>query len=323
MLTGIFILVMFGMVLALYFFGYVDRLYQMNSFGTEAVNQNTVYFVIKDVQMLDLSELAKGEIVKNATLLQHAPGSGVEYHVLYTQGSKDIFKGKQFTEWNFNSGVPMCVLGYSAAKRYESVAVLEHGNYPVHAVLDETVFIGFNSAVFYTDSMLSDLPVSGEIFAVASESRNNIRDSFQRLLEYLKDLGYQAEEITFSRVTFQDFLGYNDGLLLAFFGYFLFLFVIYLFLLFYWFRYKAVWCQIMWLFGEEWVKLRAVLYFCGIILAADIAGITIFLTAAKAMYFSRQVFFSGVLVVALIQLMAVILYSSISSICLKLGFLRK
>ena len=47
MLTGIFILVMFGMVLALYFFGYVDRLYQMNSFGTEAVNQNTVYFVIK------------------------------------------------------------------------------------------------------------------------------------------------------------------------------------------------------------------------------------------------------------------------------------
>ncbi len=308
-LAAVFVPGMLGMYFALCFTGYLHRLYRMNSYGVEAVDQNTVYFTVKGAEILDLSALQENNLVRDASLLLHSPASGQEYRLLYTQGKRDIFEGRYFSRWDFNGGNPACVLGHTMAKRQgNELAVLTAGNYPVRAVMPETPFIGVNSAAFFTDSILSDIPAEGSIFALASSAASAPRACFERLSAYFSGQGLAANEITFSRATLQSFLGYNDGLLLAMGGYFLLLFVSCLLLLLYWFRCRAAWRRVMHLLGEERLLLRTLLHFSGVLSASALTGGLLYRAAAGSMYFSSSAFAAGFGLTALIELAAVLAY---------------
>lgn len=306
--------------LTLCFTGYFYRLYLMNSYGGEAVDHNTIYFAIQGAEQLDLCVLQQGELVHDATLLLHSPSSGMEYYILYTEGKKDIFGGKYFADWDFDSGNPVCVLGQYAVKRYGNVtAMLENGEYPVKAVLDETIISGINSAVFYTDSMLSAVPVAGRILALASTEKAALYVSFGRLEEYFADAGFAVKEITFSRVTLQAFLGYNEGFLLALGGYLLFLLVIHVVLLIYWYHHKKMWQRVMQLFGQAHTEVRAALHFCSILAAADIVGGILYLAATDSINLFRTAFVLGIGMLFIVQAAAVLLYGGVKFLCRSLN----
>lgn len=297
-----------GMFLSLRFSGYFYRLYRMNSYGGEALDNHTIYFCIESSGLgcIDLKELQKGRIIQNATLLAHAPSTGSEYCVLYTNGKKDIFDGEYFEGWDFVSGEAVCVVGINAAKIHDGeVAYLKSGKYPIHAIRKESFLESINNAVFYTDSLLDTVP-SEEIFAVASQKKTEAEHSYERLKEYMGSVGVALKQITFNTVTFQNFLDYNSGFLLAMGGYALLLLVIHFLLFWYWEQCKRTWCKVMWLFGEQNPERRVILQFSGLLIAADLLGGMLYWMVTEKMYFWWRAVLAGMTAVFLVQILAVL-----------------
>lgn len=303
----IFLLAAAGMFFSLRFSGYFYRLYIMNSYGGEAVDGNTIYFFVREpeVDRLDLSELEAGDIIRDATLLMHSPSTGSEYCVLYTCGEKDIFGGKYFCGWDFTTGEAGCVVGSMAAKRYSDGEVcLESGVYPILAVREENFLVGVNQAVFYTDSRLNEVPAH-EIFAVASLKKSAVYDSYEQLEQYFGGKGITLKKVTFSTVTLQNFLSYNDGFVLAVFGYAVLLLAVHILFFVYWWQHKRMWRKVMRLFGLQGVEFRTLAVFAVILAAADLAGGLLYGIVTEKLYFMWEAVFAGAGAVLFIQLLTV------------------
>lgn len=114
------------------------------------------------------------------------------------------------------------------------------------------------------------------------------------------------KRITFNVVTFQNFLDYNSGFLLAMGGYAFLLFAIHSLLFWYWEQYRKPWRKVMWLFGVQNLGCRILLQFSGLLIAADLFGGMIYCVSTEKMYFWWNVVWAGMMAVFGIQILAVL-----------------
>lgn len=297
------------MLFLLLFTGYFYETYLLNDYAGEALNHDTVYFVVSNAEVMDFSELPEQEIICDATLLRHIPGTNYDYEILYTQGKKDIFAGKYFEAFDFGSEVPAAVLGCTAAElRWQDGTVMVEGyTYPVVEIMPETLFATRNNAVFYTNASLMYV-AADSIFAIASESKEAAEKSFQRLTEWLVQKEITVTQINMPVLDTSSFLNYHTGLLVGFLGYLILLCAVNILLMFYWYYQQENWLRVMKLFGESRLKLRLLGRFLRIQALAFGSGLVGYLAVTQAMHRHGVAVWGGIILIVLIQLLGSVIF---------------
>lgn len=256
---------------------YLYKLYIVDYYENEALDQNTVYFAIHPLEYVDLDFLAEEDIVKDATLLLHAKGSGVYYNVIYSAGNKDVFGGSYFEKSDFSSGNKCAVVGNDVSFDYDNNSILmAEDKYWVKGRMDESVNQTTNYSVFYTEGTLNNIKVTS-VFALASRNGRKIENSLERLKNELEERGMDLEVIHFRRAQYTDFINYHLEVIVVLLGMSALLLIMNVVSMIFWMigkqRKKRVWFMV----GLKHIKLRLGLEYIKIYFISYLLGIAIYL----------------------------------------------
>jgi len=245
---------------------YIYNIYKLDCYQTEALNTSTIYFTFTSDDFVDLSEISNGKIINNATLFQHKPGTGFTYKVLYTQGKKDFLNGQYFQSFDFVSGIPSAIIGYSITDTMGANSTtysLNGTEYALLGQLDKSIVGAINLSIYYCDCDLNNIStVSEKVFAISSVSKNATRKSYLNLCDFLYQKGIILEEIDYRNVKIDDFINYHAGIITAIIGLIILQILTSTAFLYLWLLSKKTWIRVMRMLGESHLHLRILKDYC-------------------------------------------------------------
>lgn len=254
---------------------HLSNLYILDNYENEALDKKTVYFAVKPESYVNMDFLLEENIVENATLLLHSKGSGLHYEVIFTSGKNDIFNGKFFTKEDFESGNRSAVVGFETT--YDNNHIYINGNsYTVKDVIEENINKAMNYSVFYTEGRLDNILLSST-FAIASQSKKDIKKTLEGITSQLEEQGMKLEIINYRKAQYSDFIDYHRELLIIITGLAIILYLMNIVSIVFWLMSKGSKERVWYLFGYNHIKLRLGLEYIRIFIISLIIGLVLYL----------------------------------------------
>lgn len=254
---------------------HLSNLYIVDNYENEALDKKTVYFAVKPYPYINMEFLLGESIVENATLLLHAKGSGLYYEVIFSSGKNDIFHGKFFSTEDFISGNRSAVVGSTTS--YDNNHVYINGkDYIVKGAMAESINKALNYSVFFTEGRLDNVPVTS-VFAIASQSKKDIKKTLERISNALEDRGMELQVIDYRKTQYTDFIDYHKQLIILLAGVGIILFLMNIISIAFWLMGKRGKERVWFLFGYSHIKLRLGLEYIRTLIVSLLIGIAIYI----------------------------------------------
>lgn len=309
---GVFILFLYfsiSIFAMLTFINYAYNIYVIDSFAGEAINSDTIYFSVNNANFVSLSEITNGEIVNNATLIQHNPGIDYNYNILYTKGKNDIFNGKFFNDWDFVSNKFVAVLGSKIKKEDidSGIVSINQNDYKVIGRIEENIVPSINISSFYTKSSLDNVSTDG-IFAIASNDKEAIEKSFNKIKKVLEDQGLGVNIVSIRNVEIGDFMNFHKELLISFFILFMLLLFASFIATLFWHISNKTWYRIMFMLGEKSLHWKINFRLIKIYAVSYIISLLVHVIIVDKIRFSWYAIFVSSAIMMLIQSLSIMIH---------------
>lgn len=318
---GVFLLFIYfsiSIFAMLTFINYAYNIYVIDSYAGEAINSDTIYFSVDNANVVSFREITNGNIINNATLIQHNPGLDYNYNILFTKGKYDIFNGKFFKDWDFISNKFVAVLG-SKIKKEEidsGIVSINQNDYKVIGRIEENVVPSINLSRFYTKSSLNNVSTDG-IFAIASHDKEAIEKSFNKIKKVIEDQGLGVNIVSIRNVEVVDFMNYHKELLISF----LILFILLLFASFiatlFWHISNKIWYRIMFMLGEKNLHWKINFRLIKIYAVSYIISLLVHVIIVDKIRFSWYSIFVSSAIMMLIQGLSIMIHGVGTLLCRK------
>lgn len=230
---------------------YIVGLHVNSMYSEKPIMRDSVFFFIEgDSEQIDLSWLDENTI-SDCTLLYEDIYHPSQYHVVFSEGNRDIFYGKYLDAWNFDEGRTGKIIGNIGTTEYD---------YDVIAICDDYGIAARENAVFLLDNRLSEISTD-YMMVLASGQEGRAQSQFTQLEKKMHEKGISINRVEASFVVFGN---YNDNeayiyvIALIFFAVMFIIFCVGIIL---WLNVNKTYFRVLLMFGEDKAYLKVILPF--------------------------------------------------------------
>lgn len=289
---------------------YWMKLEMTNSYNNTPYNAFAVTFLMdgQNPTLLDLSVLAKDNMLEECVLFRYNPEAQAIYEVIYCSPNAICFNHPVSWDWDFTSKEQLAVVGIDSEYQYGDSILKSGKTYPVKGVLDRHICEAVNYGIFYTNCSLDALNLN-ESYVLTSSKNTSVKKAFAKLEEYLQGQDITIKKLDVRNTEYGDYIKYNEILLfiliLLTFFYILLIFVAKKI----WLLYKKPEIFVLTILGDRRPQVKAYMEYIIIwMLAFVINGILIFFTVDTFYFGYAQILFVTLGIFGMVLLSVIMMF---------------
>ncbi len=266
---------------------YFMKLEMTSSYNNTPYNAYAVTFLIEghNHALLDLSDLAKENMLKECVLFKYNPEVQAIYEVIYCSPDAIRFQNPLSWDWDFTSKEKLAVVGIDSEYQSGDTILKDGKTYLIKGTLERHISEAVNYGIFYTNCSLDAINTQYS-YVLTSKNYQSLKNAFTKLEKYLQNEEIAIKKIDVRNTEFGDFIKYDKMMLFIL----VFLILFYIFLIFaatkMWLIYRKPEIFVLTILGAAKPQTKVYLKYI-------IIWITAFIMNAFAVFFTIDTFYFG------------------------------